>query len=287
MPASRTHLYGWSPTDGSDDQDVDLPTIQTTINNNEIDSPPARDGAWVARPRNRFIIFRCEFSKEHSKDTTASHHEPHSDKTLSKRAAEAWQNLPESEKNRFKQLADIEKEEHARLNPNYRFRPLKRQGERKRKIRRPSIVGLKRSVGRSSPEAAPTSPISDSTSIRFRPTTKAERRRSSSVPSLIYSPEGHLLSSIPDPSSIFASRTMRAGSNLREEEHYPQGLLTRHSNATSMSLPALSSIASPDYSYSPYTMNTVVQVSHTAALRTIPSNNQNRSTEIRNIPEIL
>jgi len=96
----------------------------------EPDPPRRGDPAWIARPRNPFIIFRCEYSREHSRgDGKRVRRPPGSqpvEKTLSKRAAEAWHQLSPEGKNRFKVLADREKEEHARLYPNYRFKPTKR-----------------------------------------------------------------------------------------------------------------------------------------------------------------
>ncbi|KAH7890067.1 hypothetical protein F5I97DRAFT_1795837, partial [Phlebopus sp. FC_14] len=84
------------------------------------------------RPRNAFIIFRCEYSRQHTQpralgtdnDDDADADTPNpTAKTLSKRAAEAWKQLSMSEKERYKALADKEREQHARLYPHYRFRP--------------------------------------------------------------------------------------------------------------------------------------------------------------------
>ena len=92
-----------------------------------------RDPSWIPRPRNAFIIFRCEYSREHAQGSQESQNDHDHDsnnasvKTLSKRAAEAWKQLSPSEKDRYKVLADREREEHARLYPHYRFRPMKRQ----------------------------------------------------------------------------------------------------------------------------------------------------------------
>ncbi|KAF8553777.1 hypothetical protein OG21DRAFT_1485195 [Imleria badia] len=89
-----------------------------------------RDPSWIPRPRNAFIIFRCEYSREHAQGAQESQNDEDSNsasvKTLSKRAAEAWKQLPPSEKERYKILADREREEHARLYPHYRFRPMKK-----------------------------------------------------------------------------------------------------------------------------------------------------------------
>ena len=90
-----------------------------------------RDPSWIPRPRNAFIIFRCEYSREHAQGAQESQNDDDlnnaSVKTLSKRAAEAWKQLHPSERERYKILADREREEHARLYPHYRFRPMKRQ----------------------------------------------------------------------------------------------------------------------------------------------------------------
>ena len=89
-----------------------------------------RDPSWIPRPRNAFIIFRCEYSREHAQGAQESQNDDTDStaaKTLSKRAAEAWKQLPATERERYKVLADQEREEHARLYPHYRFRPMKRQ----------------------------------------------------------------------------------------------------------------------------------------------------------------
>ncbi|KAK2463222.1 hypothetical protein APHAL10511_004877 [Amanita phalloides] len=94
----------------------------------ELDSEAVCDSSWVARPRNAFIIFRCEFAQRHSRMSRRVKRgtETPAEKSLSKRAAEAWHQLSDEEKNYFKALADQERLEHARLYPNYRFRPMKR-----------------------------------------------------------------------------------------------------------------------------------------------------------------
>ncbi|TFK61489.1 hypothetical protein BDN72DRAFT_741327, partial [Pluteus cervinus] len=83
------------------------------------------DPAWVARPRNPFIIFRCQYSQKHSKEGKRVRRPPGAppEKSLSKRAAEAWHTMSREEKEHFKELANMERDEHARLHPLYRFRP--------------------------------------------------------------------------------------------------------------------------------------------------------------------
>lgn len=88
----------------------------------------ARDPSWVPRPPNAFIIFRAEYSRKHAqanKDSSVKTPE----KTLSKRAAETWRVLSESEKARYKQLAEQERLDHAKKHPDYRYKPQRRQGD--------------------------------------------------------------------------------------------------------------------------------------------------------------
>ncbi|KAG2139052.1 hypothetical protein DEU56DRAFT_886723 [Suillus clintonianus] len=143
-------LCGWSPTSVEDDHDVHLPDqvyplpkhflASTSCITHQPMAPSSdrraqrnrsRDPSWIPRPRNAFIIFRCEYSRKHSQ--AAQEGDEESDvpnptaKTLSKRAAEAWKQLSASEKDSYKVLADKEREEHARLYPHYRFRPMRRQ----------------------------------------------------------------------------------------------------------------------------------------------------------------
>ncbi|THU92137.1 hypothetical protein K435DRAFT_612747, partial [Dendrothele bispora CBS 962.96] len=75
------------------------------------------------RPRNAFIIYRCLYTREHSRDGPKGRNQPHTDKSLSKRAAEAWHRLSVEQKMEFKRLAEVEKFEHAKAHPNYRFKP--------------------------------------------------------------------------------------------------------------------------------------------------------------------
>lgn len=86
-----------------------------------------RDPDWVPRPRNAFIIFRCEYSRKHARDSNdTSDKSNRSDKTLSKRAAEEWRCLPAEEREQYKILAEQEKAAHALQNPDYRFKPVRR-----------------------------------------------------------------------------------------------------------------------------------------------------------------
>ena len=86
-----------------------------------------RDPDWVPRPRNAFIIFRCEYSRKHARDPSdPSDRSSRSDKTLSKRAGEEWRCLAAAEREQYKILAEQEKAAHALQNPDYRFKPVRR-----------------------------------------------------------------------------------------------------------------------------------------------------------------
>ncbi|KAF8655834.1 hypothetical protein AX16_002918 [Volvariella volvacea WC 439] len=138
---SSPHDYNSPPSDASSSSNHSLPELgtlsdhdseqhdaQQSIKQEDEHIPKRGDPAWVARPRNPFIIFRCEYSQTHCREGKRIRRPPGAppEKSLSKRAAEAWYVLPEEEKMKYKELADIEREEHAKMYPQYRFRPAKR-----------------------------------------------------------------------------------------------------------------------------------------------------------------
>ncbi|KAG1768977.1 hypothetical protein EDD22DRAFT_949169 [Suillus occidentalis] len=93
----------------------------------------SRDPSWIPRPRNAFIIFRCEYSRKHSQAAQQGEVGIGSLRILlqlkpsrKERLRRGSSCLP-SEKDAYKVLADKEREEHARLYPHYRFRPMRRQ----------------------------------------------------------------------------------------------------------------------------------------------------------------
>ncbi|KAI9508812.1 hypothetical protein F5148DRAFT_837073 [Russula earlei] len=112
-------------TDGSQTDLYSIPSLSSSdrraIRNR------LRDPEWVPRPRNAFIIFRCEFSRKHARDPSdSSDTSSRSDKTLSKRAGEEWRRLSAAEREQYKVLAEQEKAAHALQNPDYRFKPVRR-----------------------------------------------------------------------------------------------------------------------------------------------------------------
>lgn len=97
-----------------------------------------RDPSWVPRPANAFIIFRSEYSREHAQSHKTDGTPPPPEKTLSKRAAEAWSKLTEDEKAPYKVRADEERIEHAKRFPDYRYRPRRRNSGANRSSAAPS-----------------------------------------------------------------------------------------------------------------------------------------------------
>ncbi|KAF9036831.1 hypothetical protein BJ165DRAFT_1408880 [Panaeolus papilionaceus] len=99
------------------------------------------DPSWVARPRNEFILFRCDYVRKHSREGKRVRRPPgaEAEKTLSKQAAEAWHHLSPEERLYWKERANGERNEHARKYPDYRYRPKRSQGGRRRNAR-PSPV---------------------------------------------------------------------------------------------------------------------------------------------------
>ncbi|KAJ3999685.1 hypothetical protein F5050DRAFT_1546080, partial [Lentinula boryana] len=82
---------------------------------------------YVPRPENCFIIFRNEWVRQNARGPNPNRSRGKSSaimqKRMSKRASEAWNALPQSERNHFKTLADQRKVEHAQAHPEYRYRP--------------------------------------------------------------------------------------------------------------------------------------------------------------------
>ncbi|TCD67987.1 hypothetical protein EIP91_011656 [Steccherinum ochraceum] len=100
----------------------------------------ADDPNWVPRPPNSFMIFRREFSIKHAAQNEGQ--EPVPEKHLSKRAGEAWAQLPDEQRAHYKELAEIARKEHARLYPDYRYKPQRRKSSSSH--RRPAGGGLSR-----------------------------------------------------------------------------------------------------------------------------------------------
>lgn len=123
------------------------PSPASSVSEHSSDESPAgkradvngkhNDPAWVARPRNEFILFRCDYVRKHSREGKRVRRAPgaEAEKTLSKQAAEAWHHLPPEERLYWKEQANGERNEHARRYPDYRYRPKKSATGRRRQTR--------------------------------------------------------------------------------------------------------------------------------------------------------
>jgi HMG (high mobility group) box len=130
------HILSFDPPPSSPDSSVDHtddshiePSLTSLLSSSDRRAirNRLRDPDWVPRPRNAFIIFRCEYSRKHARDPSdSSDKSGRSDKTLSKRAGEEWRRLSAAEREQYKILAEQEKAAHALQNPDYRFKPMRR-----------------------------------------------------------------------------------------------------------------------------------------------------------------
>lgn len=107
-------------------------------------SPPklTRRGNSVPRPRNAFMIFRSEFSQEKIQRSVER-----DNRHISRIIGHCWNQLPEHDKEIWRQRAAQEKLDHAQKYPGYRFTPAsrnKRPKPLKRKVRRNGDEDLRR-----------------------------------------------------------------------------------------------------------------------------------------------
>lgn len=162
------------------------------------------DPNWVPRPLNSFMVFRVEYSRQHAQEQKSGDTKSSSvaEKTLSKRASEAWKKMSQAERQVYKDRAEEIKAEHGRLHPNYRYKPRRKNTKETRSVsvmsRREQVVSFMErhvqdgdlignyhdqsppddhtSLGSSSPEP-PEIPRRVTT-----PTRSVRRRRSYSLP---------------------------------------------------------------------------------------------------------
>ncbi|KAF5382866.1 hypothetical protein D9757_007307 [Collybiopsis confluens] len=177
-----------SPFSASSAEEEAQVTTTTTTNNKK---PPRKgDPDWVARPRNAFIIFRCEYAKENARGTQAGGSGAHKrgvpvDKTMSKRAGEAWKALSKTELEYYKQLAEEEKKEHAIAHPDYRYRPARRAPSHRRHHRWNPVTRPSESASSTQQESSDDDYSSSYIASPKEITPKTLKRRSTSVPLLI------------------------------------------------------------------------------------------------------
>ena len=104
-----------------------------------------KDPEHVRRPRNAFIIYRCDFTHKYLANGGSERASDMEKRSLSKRAGEAWKNEKPETKRYYKELADEERARHRIDHPDYRFRP-----------KRQKSAG--QTIGRRSPKRGASSP---------------------------------------------------------------------------------------------------------------------------------
>lgn len=125
-----------------------------TSTERKIERKRAENANYIPRPKNSFILFRTDFVQRHKKEaevtgstaravaavTTAAllgemglirddgqflGSEEEMSLSLSKQASEVWNRMTEVEKQPWVDLAEKEKQAHAKRYPNYRYRPVR------------------------------------------------------------------------------------------------------------------------------------------------------------------
>ncbi|KAK0217248.1 high mobility group box domain-containing protein, partial [Armillaria fumosa] len=76
----------------------------------------------IPRPRNAFIIFRCQFVHQNCVPSSVERN----NRNLSRITGFVWRGMTDFQKLPWKVLAEEEKIEHAILYPDYKFQPRKR-----------------------------------------------------------------------------------------------------------------------------------------------------------------
>lgn len=97
----------------------------------------AKSQAHIPRPRNAFILFRSHAVK--SGIVTSQDETDH--RNISRIVSHMWNSLSEADRNTWQAEAQKEKEEHARLYPDYKFQPQSRTASKlRRNVSRPEGV---------------------------------------------------------------------------------------------------------------------------------------------------
>lgn len=189
------------------------------------------DPNWVPRPLNSFMVFRVEYSRQHAQEQKSGDVKSSSvaEKTLSKRASEAWKKMSAAERQIYKDKAEEIKAEHSRLHPNYRYKPRRKTTKEARPAsvmsRREQVVSFMERVGDPADFDFDHSPPEDHTSLGSSspeppelprrvttPTHSVRRRRSCSLPTLLASaPDVHTY--LLEPETVHVNKRARSGMN--------------------------------------------------------------------------
>ncbi|KAI0049150.1 hypothetical protein FA95DRAFT_1473463, partial [Auriscalpium vulgare] len=71
----------------------------------------------IPRPRNAFILFRCDFVAQKKVPTSVEHDH----RNISRIAGSIWQGMDDAAREPWVQLADEEKARHKAMYPDYRY----------------------------------------------------------------------------------------------------------------------------------------------------------------------
>ncbi|KZV70785.1 hypothetical protein PENSPDRAFT_685215 [Peniophora sp. CONT] len=156
-------LSGWKPSPGTVYCFVDHPASAVSRTSivpaaANVKSPAAlpRRGepGHIKRPRNGFIIFRCDFVARNRGKTTRAKSGDRT-KRLSHQAGDAWKKLSAAQRDVYMTLAALEKDEHARRHPDYVYRPNKQRNGRQpstpKRAYRPAPTLVERHTSRVAP----------------------------------------------------------------------------------------------------------------------------------------
>ncbi|KAF5324629.1 hypothetical protein D9611_004141 [Ephemerocybe angulata] len=284
MPSTLSRIFGWEPPADEVYVEVEVPGLPThrqlppfqpfdrapsspasstsALSDDQSERRPEGNGKkgdpnWIARPRNEFILFRCDYVRKHTKEggnkRTRRAPGQEAEKTLSKLAAEAWRALPSEERVYWREQANLERNDHARKYPDYRYRPKKSATARKRQSRSSMSSSV---VTRSMPAPAIVDRVTVDTHSRspsYEPMPVVDRpglfldnstlRKSTSVPALpsTHGRRGEWVPLSLQSINSFDSRSHPSGINSYHQALQPSGLQHSQSyDSLNLATPALS-----------------------------------------------
>ncbi|KAJ7630426.1 high mobility group box domain-containing protein [Roridomyces roridus] len=142
VPAAMTPSYTPAPSPPESCYSTDSEPKETTKKRRPArPTRRVRPADYVPRPSNAFMIFRSEFCAR--RRVSPNIEDDH--RIISRIVGHLWRDMSDAEKQPFHVKAELEKEEHRRLYPNYRFNPIVRTSKPvKRKVQRNGPEDLER-----------------------------------------------------------------------------------------------------------------------------------------------
>lgn len=95
----------------------------------EVRQQEAKQKGKIARPMNSFMLYRSAYSERAQKWFAQNNHQ-----VVSRMAGESWRHETPEIRRKYEQLAKIEKANHSRAHPGYRFAPEKDKKKRSRSL---------------------------------------------------------------------------------------------------------------------------------------------------------